>query len=311
VDELLTEHARIVIQEARRAVASFRPHARAPMMVFIPLIFQRGSIAARMLAKFGFDHRSVKEACRDHMSTSPEHPVTRRQARSPTVDEILDVAREESKQLGHTWIGTEHILLSLLRDSECEPARMLGAKGISHDSVRAGLIRLIGDPAVADAGAVTATRSALLGAVRVQFTDHARESLAHAYRESERTGRDLIGTEHVLVGLLESGGRLAAMLLSEFQIDLRRVRSAIDRFEAAPQGEDSSGCGRQSSRTSEALTFANERARRLNHDHISSVHLLLAILQNDDNGAAQVLSGLGVDPRAVRIKLAGILDHPM
>jgi Clp amino terminal domain, pathogenicity island component len=120
-------------------------------------------------------------------------------------------AQEEARRLNHNYIGTEHILLGLLREGEGIAAKALKSLGISLDAVRQQVEEIIGQGQQAPSG-------------HIPFTPRAKKVLELALRESLQLGHNYIGTEHILLGLIREGDGVAAQVLVRLGADLNRVR---------------------------------------------------------------------------------------
>jgi ATP-dependent Clp protease ATP-binding subunit ClpC len=125
-------------------------------------------------------------------------------------------ANDEARMLNHDYVGTEHILLGLLREEEGLAARILGSIGVTLEEVRADVIRVIG---VGDDG-VGSDDS-------VRFTSRAKRALDVALRESHDLGAELVGTEHLLLGLIDDDECVAARILLQYRADPESVRDAL------------------------------------------------------------------------------------
>ena len=125
------------------------------------------------------------------------------------------LAQEEARLLNHNYIGTEHILLGLLREEDGGASRTLGALGISLEAVRAGIEEIIGRSQGAPVEG------------SVPFTPRAKKVLLLSLRESLVLGHDHIGTEHLLLGLVREGEGVAAEVLVRMGADLPAVRRTV------------------------------------------------------------------------------------
>jgi ATP-dependent Clp protease ATP-binding subunit ClpA len=125
------------------------------------------------------------------------------------------LAQEEARLLNHNYLGTEHILLGLIREGDGIAARALVQLGISLDAVRAEVERIIGQ----GGGEVPAGH--------IPFTPRAKQVLELALREALQLGHNYIGTEHILLGLLREGEGVASQVLVRLGADLSRVRQQV------------------------------------------------------------------------------------
>jgi len=127
--------------------------------------------------------------------------------------QVVVLAQDESRTLKHDYIGTEHILLGLLREQEGLAARLLGSFGVTIEEVRAQVVETVGE----GEGDVKTGQ--------IPFTPGAKKALELSLREALALGHSYIGTEHVLLGLVRAHRGLAARLLESFGADADTVRA--------------------------------------------------------------------------------------
>jgi ATP-dependent Clp protease ATP-binding subunit ClpC len=127
---------------------------------------------------------------------------------------VVVLAQEEAKLLNHDYIGTEHILLGLIREGQGVAAAALDSLGVSGESVRQRVQEIIGAGDAAPTGPIP-------------FTPRAKKVLELALREAQKLGHTYIGTEHLLLGLIREGEGVAAQVLEELGADLNRVRQEV------------------------------------------------------------------------------------
>lgn len=125
---------------------------------------------------------------------------------------VLGLAQEEAKRLGHDYVGTEHILLGLVREGEGVAAEVISNLGISLESIRIEVEK------VAPKG------SEMLTYGDVPFTPHAKRVLELSVEEARRLGHNYIGTEHLLLGLIREGEGIGSKVLINLGISLDTVR---------------------------------------------------------------------------------------
>ncbi|GII51653.1 hypothetical protein Pth03_00420 [Planotetraspora thailandica] len=127
---------------------------------------------------------------------------------------IVLLAQEEAKKLGHQRIGTEHVLLGLIRENEGAAGKLLREEGLDLESLRAAVERL-------------APRGSGSPGGHLNFTPRAKKVLELSLRESLTLRHAHIGTEHILLGLLREGEGLGAQALAASGADLGRIRAKI------------------------------------------------------------------------------------
>ena len=131
--------------------------------------------------------------------------------------QVVVLAQDEARALGHGYIGTEHLLLGLLREEEGLGAGVLDALGIPIDEVRSMVSRIVG-------------REDEIATGQIPFTPRAKKVLELSLREALSLGHNYVGTEHLLLGLARENGGLAARILLDFGVDPELIRSATIDF---------------------------------------------------------------------------------
>jgi ATP-dependent Clp protease ATP-binding subunit ClpC len=148
--------------------------------------------------------------------------------------QVVVLAQEEARTLKHNYIGTEHILLGLLREEEGLAARVLESLDITVERVRAQVVRIVGSGEEVTSG-------------QIPFTPRAKKVLELALREALSLGHNYIGTEHILLGLVRENEGVAARILLDFDADSEKIRNEVIRMLSGPggrrQGQGQSGAG--------------------------------------------------------------------
>ena len=142
-----------------------------------------------------------------------------------------------------------------------------------------------------------------------RFTDRARKVMQLANQEAQRFNHEYIGTEHVLLGLVKEGSGVAANVLKNLDVDLRRIRNEVEKI--VQSGPDMVTMGKlpQTPRAKKVIEYAMEEARNLNHNYVGTEHLLLGLLRESEGVAAQVLMNLGLKLEDVREEVLNLLGH--
>ena len=144
---------------------------------------------------------------------------------------VIVLAQEEARTLQHNYIGTEHLLLGLIREGEGVAAKALASKGVTLDDTRKQVEEMIGKGNAAPNG-------------HIPFTPHAKQVLELSLREALQLGHSYIGTEHILLGLIREGEGVGTQVLIKMDVDLGELRSAtIDMIHGNSGGANASGKG--------------------------------------------------------------------
>jgi len=123
-------------------------------------------------------------------------------------------AQEEARFLNHNYIGTEHILLGLLRVEDGLAAMALTSLGVSLEAARGRVEEIVG-------------RGHAMVQGHIPFTPRSKKVLELSLREALQLGHNYIGTEHILLGLIREGEGVAAQVLRKLGADLNRVRQTV------------------------------------------------------------------------------------
>ena len=139
---------------------------------------------------------------------------------------VIVLAQEEARSLQHNYIGTEHLLLGLIREGEGVAAKALASKGVELEATRKQVIEMIGKGNASSNG-------------HIPFTSHAKQVLELSLREALQLGHSYIGTEHILLGLIREGEGVGTQVLIKMEVNLGELRSAtIDMIRGNAGGDD-------------------------------------------------------------------------
>jgi ATP-dependent Clp protease ATP-binding subunit ClpA len=163
--------------------------------------------------------------------TPPESPE-RTRGRTGTVVAVFErfteraratlvMAQEEARLLHHNFIGTEHILLGLIRQADDIAGEVLASFGVSLDTARRQVQETVG-------ASISASTQTELGSP--PFTPRAKKVLELALREALRLNHSYIGTEHLLLGIIREGEGVGARVLIDLKVDLASVRQRVLQF---------------------------------------------------------------------------------
>ncbi|MCK9893982.1 Clp protease N-terminal domain-containing protein [Frankia sp. AgB32] len=226
--------------------------------------------------------------------------------------QVVVLSQEEARRLDHNYIGTEHLLLGLLHEPDGIAGRALAETPVTLSTARAAVLAAVGRG-----------KKPLKG--HIPFTPRAKKVLEKALQEALALRTRSIGTEHLLLGLLEINEGLAVTLLRDAAVDVEALRlrvlalaaaAKVDRDAGVPA---SAGSPRQPGvsadidsgildvtddtrprRTAAADAGILTAGHYAGRDPVGSHHLLLALLNDQSNAATRTLAGLGIDVPAVR-----------
>ena len=216
------------------------------------------------------------------------------------------LAQEEARFLNHNYIGTEHILLGMIHETQGIGARVLAQFGLTLEGTREEVTAIVGK------GKGNAPSG------HIPFTPRAKKTLELALREALQLHHTYIGTEHILLGLIREGEGVAAQVMRQ-HADLLKIRMAVldlapadspadqprrawlrrvtGRMTTAQPGEQSGEPAEQSllAATPAADATLSTAAKLAGGEPVGSHHLLLAALTDANSAAARILASLGVN----------------
>ncbi|HBV93222.1 MAG TPA: NDP-hexose 4-ketoreductase, partial [Chloroflexi bacterium] len=130
---------------------------------------------------------------------------------------VLTLAQEEAERSHHSYIGTEHLLLGLLREGEGLAAKVLNNLGVEINKVRSTIESVLG-------------RNERIIIQQIIPTSRVKKVIEISFEEARRMGNNYVGTEHLLLGLLIEGEGIAAHVLEDLGANLEKVRGEIERL---------------------------------------------------------------------------------
>src|ERR671916_140517 len=169
------------------------------------------------------DRRKLHDRALGQHLAGRKPPTTMFERFTERARQVVVLAQEEARTLKHNYIGTEHILLGLLREEEGLAARVLESLDITVERVRAQVVRIVGSGEEVTSG-------------QIPFTPRAKKVLELALREALSLGHNYIGTEHILLGLVRENEGVAARILLDFDADSEKIRNEVIRMLSGPGG---------------------------------------------------------------------------
>ncbi len=204
--------------------------------------------------------------------------------------QVVILAQDEARMLEHSSIGTEHILLGLLREEEGLAARVLESLGITVERFRDALVQITPPGEGIASG-------------QIPFTPRAKKVLELALREALSLGHNYIGTEHVLLGAVRENEGVAARILLGFDVDAEKIRNEVIRMLSGPGGRreaqaQGAPVGIAGTLLDGASGLVNTVAREIEQQlarPADAGDLLIVLASVPEGLVAGALTGLGID----------------
>jgi ATP-dependent Clp protease ATP-binding subunit ClpA len=321
VFERFTDRARRVVVLAQEESRRLDHNFIGTEHILLGLIQEREGVAAQALGALGIRLEAVRARVEEIVgrgeSTPSGHiPFT------PRAKKVLELSLREALQFGHNYIGTEHLLLGLIREGEGVAATVLVGLGADLESVRQKVVQLLAgrqgsgvppellaDPGTRAAVIATAVpyepgqtttspggelfRAALDRLVLRRFTVSSCRVLLLAESEALRLGTTTVGPEHLLLGLLAEGEGEASVALGAMGIDLVTAREEADRaLGHRPLGGPARATF--SDLALDALERALAEALTVGRDTVDTRELLLGLVQQAERGLGLMAAAFGL-----------------
>jgi ATP-dependent Clp protease ATP-binding subunit ClpA len=260
--------------------------------VLLGLIKLGRGVALNVLQKVGVNLENVRAEVERLAGTGPDQKIVGKIPASARVKKVLATAAKEAKALSHTYIGTEHILLGLLCESDGMASRVLQNLGVDIARTRQEILKELDPKFGVQSSPVPRAISAAPNVPG--FTPHAQEVLLLSRTEADRFNHRFVGTEHLLLGILKLGQGRAVSVLRNLGLDLLVIRVDTEKWVGAGPDQKLIGNIPYTPRVKQVLSLAAKEARALNHRQVGTDHILLGLLREGDGIAARVLQKMGM-----------------
>ena len=294
--------------------------------LLLGLIHTKDNTACRALEGLGVDLDELRELVEAEIP--PGNPIqSSDMTLTPRAKHVIDLAYDEARNLNHNYIGTEHLLLGLIREGEGVVGKALSKLGAKLDLTREKVATLTLYAARGDSALKTLKRESELipnedlsdeGVPKEErrnradgwqrFTERARRVVFHAEEEAMKRGAILVTAEHLLLGLASEEDSVAANIFERLGVSLDKLRSAVEY--GLPTGEPKPAQELMlSPQAKRVIDLAYDEARKLNNNYIGTEHLLLGIVREDSGFACRVLWKLGVSLELSRKSVMAIQNE--
>jgi ATP-dependent Clp protease ATP-binding subunit ClpC len=228
--ERFSDRARKVLALANQEAQRFNHEYIGTEHILLGLVKEGSGVGANVLKNLGVDFRRVRLEVEKLVTSGPDMVTMGKMPQTPRAKKAIEYAVEESRNLGHNYIGTEHLLLGLLREHDGIAAQVLMGLGIAIEQTRKEVVDLLGAGSGAQA-ARPATRGPYVAPTPTWHqSPGARRVIAYAAEEARNLNHNQVGTQHLLLGLLREADGVGAQVLIKLGLDLDKVREEVLRF---------------------------------------------------------------------------------
>jgi ATP-dependent Clp protease ATP-binding subunit ClpA len=297
------DRAKRVLALAQDEAIRFNHNYMGTEHLLLGLIREGEGVAARTLDSLGVDLSQLRRAIESTIGRGDATISPSEITLNPPMKKAIELAIDEARKLGHSHVGTEHLLLGIVRQSESVAAKLLGSLGVDLEKVRHNIVATLGQPhpgTAAGSSAGPSQTKGQLGGPFDRFNDRAKRVLALSQDEAIRFNHNYIGTEHLLIGLIREEEGVAARVLRKLGVELEKARTALNFIVGRGDSPTSPSEITLSPRTKKIIELAIDEARKLGHERVSTEHLLLGLAREGEGIASGILESLGITMNKVR-----------
>ena len=332
-----TERARKVLSLAQEEAQRFQHNYIGTEHILLGLIREGEGVGAKVLRNLGVDLQRAHDSV-EFIIGRGDRIVLGEIGLTPRAKKVIEYAVDEARRLNHHYIGTEHLLLGLLREGEGIAAGVLESLGVNLEQARRQTLAVLGgggqggvqEPRPEEAEDSEIPDQDKDRAINLEplqdeddrpleatpgqtgrfdkFSVRARRVMESAQQEAQRFQHSYIGTEHILLGLVRENKGIAAHVLLNLGVERDKVRSGVEyiigRGDRIVVGEIG-----LTPIAKQVIELAVDEARRMNHSYIGTEHLLLGLVREGKGIAAGVLESLGVTLEKARKQTVRLLGH--
>jgi ATP-dependent Clp protease ATP-binding subunit ClpA len=288
-----TERVRKVLAMAREEAARLHHEYVGPEHILLGLLREGGGVANTVLEQCGADQSALTEKIEttikrgDRASLGPDLPYTTRAKRS------LELSMVEARTIGHSYVGTEHLLMGLLLEGKNIAAQVLNDAGVTVDNARAAILAVLGEPASEAALVAQGGEAQDVALLLPNAPERLRRVLASAHKLAAEHGATELDIRHLLLALLRHGDGAGNAALDALRIDRGALVDHFQQWVSRDKGSEvpPEATVRVSPVVQRIMRRMLDEQRSLGACAPGTQHLLLALI-----GEAQI-AGIFADQR--------------
>ena len=300
-----TERARKVLSLAQEEAQRFQHNYIGTEHLLLGLVREGEGVAAKVLSNLGVELYQVRNAV-EFIIGRGDRIVLGEIGLTPRAKKVIELAVDEARRLNHHYIGTEHLLLGLIREGEGIAAGVLESLGVNLEKVRTQTIQVLGQSGVSQK--VKESQTGLVPQLMIELLKEAQNVLVSVMQEKEQALQQKEFERAAELGKREKNLRDSMSKLETFwhlqpgfaqkhytQSEIEIVEDdALDIFTV---------------QLLRVLSRSKEEAQHFQHDYIGTEHFLLALIHESKGVAAEVLRNLEIDTNKVRETIEAIIDQ--
>jgi ATP-dependent Clp protease ATP-binding subunit ClpA len=294
--ERFTDRARKVMALANQEAIRFNNDYIETEHILIGLLKEGSGLGATALRNLKVDLKIMQDEVSELMTKGLKMIETSRLPHTKEAKRVIKHALGEARMLSSEYLGTEHLLLGIMRETEGITAQVMKKHNLTYEQVRNEVVNLAGSGK---------ERQSPAG----KFTDRARTIMSLANREAQRYNHESIDAEHILLGFIKEGSGVGMTVLKNLNVDIVKLRSDVERRMIKSPDEVATGKPALSPVARKVMEYAIEWSKTLKRNYVGSEHILLGLMYDvKGNKAAEILKSYGVTEERIRNGIVEVIQ---
>ncbi len=286
--ERFTDRARKVMALANQEACRFNQEYIGTEHIFLGLLKEGSGAGATVLRNFNVNLLKMQSELAKSMATGAEWVNTGKLPHTMKAKQAVEHAINEARALNHDYIGTEHLLLGIIQETEGIAAQVIKEHNLTYEQVKKEIVNLVG------------SREEPKSTIRT-FSERARKIMMLANQEALRYKCESIEPEHILYSFISEGSGVGMTILKNLNVDITKLRNDFAKHMIKNPYEVIAGKMPYSPITKKVVEYAIEWAKKLKRNYVGSEHILLGLMCDvKGNAAAEILKSYGVTEEKIR-----------
>jgi ATP-dependent Clp protease ATP-binding subunit ClpA len=288
--ERFTDRARKVMALANQEACRFNQQYIGPEHIFLGLLREGSGVGATVLKNCNVNLLKTQIELAKSMAAGSELINTGKLPHTKEAKSVIEHAIEEARKMNHVYVGTEHLLLGIMRETEGIATQIIKKYNLTYEQVKEEIVDLLGVGEKQPSPART-----------FSFSDRARKIMMLANQEALRYNCESIEPEHILLAFIKEGSGVGATILKNLNVDIGKLRNDVVNNLIKNPFEVMAGKLPHSPIAKKVLEYAIECSKTLKRNYIGSEHILLGLMcEVKGNKAAEILKNCGVTEEKIK-----------
>jgi ATP-dependent Clp protease ATP-binding subunit ClpA len=294
--ERFTDRARKVMALANQEAIRFNNEYIGTEHILLGLLREGSGVGATALRNLKIDLNRMQDEVAELMTTGLKMIETSKLPHTKEAKRTIENAINEAVAQHSEYLGTEHLLLGIMRETEGIAAEVMKKNNLTYEQVKGQIVELTGEGKERQLSAGT-------------FSERARMIMFLANQEALRYNSESIEPEHILYSFIKEGSGVGMTILKNLNVDIVKLRMDVVKHMIKNPYEVTAGKLPHSPVAKKVIEYAIEGAKSLKRNYVGSEHILLGLMYEvKENKAAEILKSYGVTKERIRNGIAGVTE---